>query len=139
MFVGSSRSSKSGRENSARAKAKRIRHPPENVLVARACMSLLKPKPFKMTDARAGALSASMFSSAAYTSVSFLFSVGSDEPALISALICFSSVSNRVRAKSHSSTLKGKLCEIENNRFFLLRKRCFLSKEKQGVVTWPKQ
>lgn len=64
MLVGSSSSSKSGRENNARANAKRILQPPENVLVALACISLLKPKPFNMTDARAGALSESIFSKA---------------------------------------------------------------------------
>lgn len=65
MLVGSSRSNRSGRENNARANAKRIRHPPENVLVALACILLLKPKPFKITDARAGALSESICSSPA--------------------------------------------------------------------------
>lgn len=106
MLVGSSSRSKSGRENKARAKASRIRHPPEKVLVALACISLLKPKPFRMTDARAGALSASIFSKAAYTSVNALLSSGSAVPAFILALISFSSLSNLDRAKSHSSTLQ---------------------------------
>lgn len=57
-------------EKRALAKASRILQPPENVLVARACISGVNPKPLSMIDARAGALSASMFSNWAYTSVS---------------------------------------------------------------------
>lgn len=61
MLVGSSRSSKSGREKRALAKANLILQPPENVRVAFCCISLVKPKPFRIMEALAGALSASMF------------------------------------------------------------------------------
>lgn len=51
IFVGSSSSNKSGLQNNALAKAKRIRQPPENVRVARCCASDEKPKPAKIADA----------------------------------------------------------------------------------------
>ena len=57
-------------ENNALASANLILQPPENVLVALACISGVKPKPLSIMDALAGALSASMFSSCAYTSLS---------------------------------------------------------------------
>uniref|UniRef100_A0A915JN29 Uncharacterized protein n=1 Tax=Romanomermis culicivorax TaxID=13658 RepID=A0A915JN29_ROMCU len=60
MLVGSSKSSKSGCRNSARANANLILQPPENSLVGRFCASKSKPKPTKMEAARAGALSASI-------------------------------------------------------------------------------
>lgn len=48
-------------EKRALAKAKRIRQPPENVLVAAFCIADVKPNPSSMTEALAGALSDSMF------------------------------------------------------------------------------
>lgn len=56
-------------EKRARARANLMRQPPEKVLVALICMSELKPSPLSMTEAFAGALSASMFCSCAYTSL----------------------------------------------------------------------
>lgn len=53
MLVGSSNRSRSGFEKSARANANLILHPPENVLVARACISFVKPRPIKIIDALA--------------------------------------------------------------------------------------
>lgn len=64
-------------EKRARARANLIRQPPENSLVGRCCISDEKPRPFKIILALAGALSASMFWSCAYTSVSSLLSMGS--------------------------------------------------------------
>ena len=64
-------------EKRARARANLIRQPPENSLVGRCCISDEKPRPFKIILALAGALSASMFWSCAYTSVSWLLSMGS--------------------------------------------------------------
>lgn len=64
-------------EKRARARANLIRQPPENSLVGRCCISDEKPRPFKIILALAGALSASMFWSCAYTSVSWLLSIGS--------------------------------------------------------------
>lgn len=64
-------------EKSARARANLIRQPPEKVLVGRACISGVNPSPLSMMDARAGALSASMFSSWAYNSLSSDESAGS--------------------------------------------------------------
>lgn len=55
-------------ENRALARANLILQPPENVLVARACISGVKPKPLRIIEALAGALSASMFSNWAYIS-----------------------------------------------------------------------
>lgn len=65
MFVGSSKSNRSGLQKRALAKANRILQPPEKVLVGRACISALKPKPARITDALEGALSDSMASSSA--------------------------------------------------------------------------
>lgn len=48
-------------ENSALAKASLILQPPENCLVGCVCIVELKPRPFKIIEAFAGALSASMF------------------------------------------------------------------------------
>lgn len=64
-------------EKRARARANLIRQPPENSLVGRCCISDEKPRPFKIILALAGALSASIFWSCAYTSVSWLLSMGS--------------------------------------------------------------
>jgi len=80
MFVGSSSKRRSGFLNKALAKANLIRQPPEKVLVAAACIEGVKPSPAKITDALAGALSASMASSSAYTSVSLDDSEGSTDP-----------------------------------------------------------
>lgn len=52
-------------ENKARANASLILHPPENVFVALLCISVVNPKPLKIIEARAGALSASIFSNCA--------------------------------------------------------------------------
>ena len=60
MFVGSSNNSKSGLENNALAKAILILHPPEYSFVGFNCISGVNPKPDKITDALAGALSASI-------------------------------------------------------------------------------
>ena len=65
MFVGSSSKSRSGLQKRALANASLILHPPEKVLVCAACMSVVKPKPARMTEARDGALSDSMASSSA--------------------------------------------------------------------------
>lgn len=90
MFVGSSNNSKSGLknnkviqtqmltkslytwlkfypnlENNALASANLILQPPLNVFVARACISVVNPKPASITPALAGALSASIAPSAA--------------------------------------------------------------------------
>mmetsp|Transcript_18572 Transcript_18572/g.45574 ORF Transcript_18572/g.45574 Transcript_18572/m.45574 type:complete len:106 (+) Transcript_18572:1439-1756(+) len=59
-FVGSSRSSKSGRTNSALARATRISHPPESVLVGLSCILGENPSPLKIFAARASALSISI-------------------------------------------------------------------------------
>ena len=47
-FVGSSKSNNSAGHMSARAKAKRLRQPPEKSLTRLAVSASLKPKPFKM-------------------------------------------------------------------------------------------
>lgn len=52
-------------ENKARASARRIRQPPEKVLVAFCCICAVNPRPARIMEARAGALSASMFCSCA--------------------------------------------------------------------------
>lgn len=119
ILVGSSSNNRSGRENSARANASRILQPPEKVFVARTCMSLLKPKPLRITEARAGALSASIFSSAAYTSVNSLFNDRSVDPALIFAAMSFSNANRRVRSKSHSSTLSNAIVSTSSSTHFL--------------------
>jgi hypothetical protein len=49
-FVGSSSRRRSGRLKRARAKARRIRQPPENVRVAAACISFVKPRPGKFLN-----------------------------------------------------------------------------------------
>lgn len=64
-------------ENSALANASLILQPPENSFVFRCCISVVKPSPAKMTEARAGALSDSIAVSWLQTSVSSLFSSGS--------------------------------------------------------------
>uniref|UniRef100_A0A1B0BNE2 Uncharacterized protein n=1 Tax=Glossina palpalis gambiensis TaxID=67801 RepID=A0A1B0BNE2_9MUSC len=61
ILVGSSNNKRSGLENKARAKAKRIRQPPENDFVGLCCIAVSNPSPFNITEARATALSASMF------------------------------------------------------------------------------
>lgn len=66
-------------ENKALASANLILQPPENVFVARDCISGVNPKPLRIMDARAGALSASMFSNCAYTSVNSADRFGSVE------------------------------------------------------------
>lgn len=66
-------------ENNALASASLILQPPENSFVVRFCISEENPKPARMTDALAGALSASMLSSFAYTSLSSALSVASGE------------------------------------------------------------
>lgn len=66
-------------ENKALASDNRIRHPPENVFVGLFCCSGEKPKPFNMIEARAGALSASMFCNCVYTALNLLLSSGSEE------------------------------------------------------------
>lgn len=48
-------------ENRALAKASLILQPPEKVFVACCCISGVKPKPSRIIDALAGALSASIF------------------------------------------------------------------------------
>lgn len=81
MFVGSSSNNRSGLkvskiinnkfsklvflylEKRALAKANLILQPPENVFVGCFCISEVKPRPFKIIDALAGALSASIFCS----------------------------------------------------------------------------
>mmetsp|Transcript_9893 Transcript_9893/g.21111 ORF Transcript_9893/g.21111 Transcript_9893/m.21111 type:complete len:255 (-) Transcript_9893:415-1179(-) len=55
---------------SARARETRIRQPPENAFVGRACMSASKPRPARMTAARAGAASASISTRRSITSAS---------------------------------------------------------------------
>jgi hypothetical protein len=60
MFEGSSRSSRSGSQNRARARASRILQPPENVLVGNCCLSDEKPRPARMVAARGSALSDSI-------------------------------------------------------------------------------
>uniref|UniRef100_A0A1A9UFX2 Uncharacterized protein n=1 Tax=Glossina austeni TaxID=7395 RepID=A0A1A9UFX2_GLOAU len=61
ILVGSSNNKRSGLENKARAKAKRIRQPPENDFVGLCCIAVSNPSPFNITEARATALSASIF------------------------------------------------------------------------------
>src|SRR5271170_6131999 len=60
MFEGSSRSSRSGSQNRARARASRILQPPEKVLVGNCCLSGEKPRPARMVAARGSALSDSI-------------------------------------------------------------------------------
>jgi hypothetical protein len=55
MLVGSSSSSRSGKQKSARASASLILQPPEKLFVGCFCISGVKPKPAKMTLARDGA------------------------------------------------------------------------------------
>lgn len=55
-----SRRSKSGSQKRARAKANLILHPPENVFVAKCCLSSEKPKPARILAARDSALSDSI-------------------------------------------------------------------------------
>jgi len=76
MLVGSSSSRRSGLEKSARASASLILHPPENSLVFLCCISVVKPNPFNMTLALAGALSASIFCSCIYTSLNSVLRSG---------------------------------------------------------------
>ena len=52
-FVGSSRSSKCGLTNSARASATRIRHPPDMSFVGRAIICCEKPRPWRIEPALA--------------------------------------------------------------------------------------
>lgn len=49
MFVGSSSNSKSGRQKRARAKASLILQPPEKLLVGCFCISVVKPRPSRIT------------------------------------------------------------------------------------------
>lgn len=60
MLDGSSSSSKSGSQNRALASARRIRQPPENVLVANCWRSGEKPRPAKILAALDSALSDSI-------------------------------------------------------------------------------
>ncbi len=62
-LVGSSRTSRHGSTNSARARAMRMRQPPEKSRVFLACMVLVKPRPCRIWPARAAAVSASSLSS----------------------------------------------------------------------------
>mmetsp|Transcript_6209 Transcript_6209/g.19205 ORF Transcript_6209/g.19205 Transcript_6209/m.19205 type:complete len:100 (-) Transcript_6209:675-974(-) len=59
-LVGSSRSSRSGSTNSARARATRMRHPPENVFVGRRIIAASNERPDRIVAARASAPSASI-------------------------------------------------------------------------------
>eukprot|EP00955_Chlamydomonas_euryale_P083682 363883-Chlamydomonas_euryale.AAC.1 len=54
-LVGSSRSSRSGSTNSARARATRMRHPPENVFVGRRIIAASNERPDRIVAARASA------------------------------------------------------------------------------------
>lgn len=92
-------------EKRALANASLILHPPENVFVAWFCIVGVKPRPFKIMEARAGALSASMFCNWLYTSVSWLDSSGSADPELTAALSSFSFVNSSCLTVSHSRTL----------------------------------
>ena len=60
MLEGSSRRRRSGSQKSARARARRIRQPPEKVLVAKCCRSSEKPSPARILAARDSALSDSI-------------------------------------------------------------------------------
>ena len=51
ILVGSSSNNKSGRQNKALANARRIRQPPENVLVALRCLSAGNPNPDRISAA----------------------------------------------------------------------------------------
>jgi len=54
LTVGSSSSNRSGSINNARARAIRIRHPPEKVFVALCCISGEKLRPWKMFEETEG-------------------------------------------------------------------------------------
>ena len=68
MLDGSSRRRRSGSQKRARANARRIRQPPEKVLVANCCRSEENPRPARIDAARDSALSDSISASFAWIS-----------------------------------------------------------------------
>ena len=97
-FVGSSNNNKSGSRNKARAKATRMRHPPENSAKGRACAAASKPSPESTAAARAGALSARIAISLSWISAT---RPGSAAPS--------ASVSNAARSVSAAKTASSRL------------------------------
>lgn len=70
ILEGSSNRSRSGSQKRARARAKRIRQPPEKVFVANCCRSFENPRPARIEAARGSALSESISASLPCTSPS---------------------------------------------------------------------
>jgi hypothetical protein len=99
MFDGSSRSRRSGSQNSALASANLILQPPENVLVANCCRSFEKPKPNRILAARGSALSDSISDNLECTSLRVI----SRPSRCLSILAASADVSAKVERSASSS------------------------------------
>mmetsp|Transcript_96735 Transcript_96735/g.250175 ORF Transcript_96735/g.250175 Transcript_96735/m.250175 type:complete len:244 (-) Transcript_96735:138-869(-) len=107
-FVGSSSSRRSGCTNKAWAKAIRMRQPPLNSLVGLCWSSPLKPRPDRITAARASASSLKSSSSRSYTSIKPTpWTVGSlPDPSSSCASSSCSTLRSHSRSLSAVSTLR---------------------------------
>mmetsp|Transcript_6463 Transcript_6463/g.20726 ORF Transcript_6463/g.20726 Transcript_6463/m.20726 type:complete len:166 (+) Transcript_6463:1439-1936(+) len=130
-FVGSSNKSSAGAINRARAKATRMRHPPENSLVHFCCMALENPRPVRMPIARASAVAESSSSSRSYKK--FKRSVRSSASSVLPSSAAASTVMSAI--KSFNSSISFSVCAFSSSTF-ITANNAVSSVAGYSVVKW---
>mmetsp|Transcript_2495 Transcript_2495/g.7202 ORF Transcript_2495/g.7202 Transcript_2495/m.7202 type:complete len:128 (-) Transcript_2495:567-950(-) len=115
-FVGSSSNNNAGWMKSARANATRMRQPPEKSFVFCCCRSTVKPRPVRISVARASAVDASSSSRRSYNpvrrSVRSVWASSSNDSSPIASFSSSISFSTAARSASTFITAKSAVSSV---------------------------